>query len=359
MKVVFHADDFGLTRSMNAGIVEATSAAFAQHLPHGDGAGREDAVGGRWRRPVSTSGTPDAGRGAAGPAARRIPSLVHDGRFWPRTARSACAGSRAGGVPPRRPRSWARSWTGSQRPACRRRISTAISTCICCRASFAWVVAQAHASGSDSCARASPSRGDATAASAARRRWRSAPSDGWARAAPTPRIACPRAISHRRLPGRRRNAHDRAAARDPRPPAASPAGRHRRGHAASRGAPTTRRAVATVAGDTPGSTTWRSCWIRRCPASCAPGIEVTSFRELAARADHGRTPWTSRAGGAADMDGILGLRHAASATSTRERLRPDPGAGSSSTTPRGRDTSARRHDGPSSASMPPSRRASW
>jgi len=85
VKVVFHADDFGLTRSMNAGIVEAyergvlRSTSLMVTAP-----AWEDAV----ERAVATPGL-DVGvhltlveeRPVLPPA--EIPSLVHDGRFWP------------------------------------------------------------------------------------------------------------------------------------------------------------------------------------------------------------------------------------------------------------------------------------
>jgi predicted glycoside hydrolase/deacetylase ChbG (UPF0249 family) len=85
MKVVFHADDFGLTEGVNAGIVEAHergvlgSASVMVTAP-----AWEDAV-------ARAKATPDLDVGVHLTLVEerpvlppeRIPSLVHDGRFWP------------------------------------------------------------------------------------------------------------------------------------------------------------------------------------------------------------------------------------------------------------------------------------
>lgn len=85
MKVVFHADDFGLTAGVNAGIVEAYERGVLRSTSlMTTAAAWEDAVA----RAHATAGL-DVGvhltlveERAASPA-ERIPSLLRDGRFWP------------------------------------------------------------------------------------------------------------------------------------------------------------------------------------------------------------------------------------------------------------------------------------
>jgi predicted glycoside hydrolase/deacetylase ChbG (UPF0249 family) len=85
VKVVFHADDFGLTRGVNAGIVEAHERGLLASASLMVGAeAAEDAATLARSRPgldVGLHVTLVEERPVLPPA--RIPSLVTDGRFWP------------------------------------------------------------------------------------------------------------------------------------------------------------------------------------------------------------------------------------------------------------------------------------
>ena len=85
MKVVFHADDFGLTPGVNAGILDAYERGLLRSTSLMVTAPAwEDAVEGARATPgldVGVHLTLVEERAALPP--ERVPSLVHDGRFWP------------------------------------------------------------------------------------------------------------------------------------------------------------------------------------------------------------------------------------------------------------------------------------
>lgn len=85
MRVVFHADDFGLTRAVNAGIVEACERGLLRSTSlMVTAAAAEDAVAAARTLPALDVGlhvTLVEERPVLPP--ERIPSLVDNGRFWP------------------------------------------------------------------------------------------------------------------------------------------------------------------------------------------------------------------------------------------------------------------------------------